>query len=232
MATMKIGKGPGIRLTAGASILAAARAIDTRFVKARLAAFERAHRAYADAQQKVDNAEAQLSAAQGRLGERDAVQDEAVEALAVALVADGQPRLNPFAAFAAPAPTAIMRLPVADETKAVHALVSAVQRNKSVTKPTLQAAQDLDKAACAVEQALAPLAALEAAVRTARHTRDAVGQTWETALAALKRGARAASDDGAPQLYATLFERPTRPTNNGKSTPAPTAAPAAPASAA
>ncbi len=50
MATMKIGKGPGVRLGAGASILAAAKAIDTRLVKARLAAFERAHGAYGAAQ--------------------------------------------------------------------------------------------------------------------------------------------------------------------------------------
>jgi hypothetical protein len=232
MATMKIGKGPGVRLGAGASILAAAKAIDTRLVKARLAAFERAHGAYGAAQRKVDAAEGQLSAAQSRLSERDAVQDEAVETLARALVADGQPRVNPFATFGAAAPTAIMRLPIMEETKAIHALVAAVQRNKKLSKPTLQAAQALDKAVHAVEQALQPLDALDAAVRAARHTRDAIGQTWDTALAALKRGARAAADDGAPQLYATLFDRPSRPVaKNGKPAPPPTAAaaPLAPA---
>ncbi len=180
----------------------------------------------------MDAAEGQLSAAQSRLSERDAVQDEAVETLARALVADGQPRVNPFATFGAAAPTAIMRLPIMEETKAIHALVAAVQRNKKLTKPTLQAAQALDKAVHAVEQALQPLDALDAAVRAARHTRDAIGQTWDTALAALKRGARAASDDGAPQLYATLFDRPSRPVaKNGKPAPPPTAAaaPLAPA---
>jgi hypothetical protein len=70
--------------------------------------------------------------------------------------------------------------------------------NKQVTKPTLKTAQDLDKAARAVEQVLLPLDKLEVALREARQTRDAVGQTWETALAVLKRGACAACDDGAP----------------------------------
>jgi hypothetical protein len=32
-----------------------------------------------------------------------------------------------------------------------------------------------------------------------------LGQGWESALAALRRGARAAADEGAPDLYATLF---------------------------
>lgn len=222
MATMKVGNGPGTRLQAGAAILAAARAVDTRLVKERLAAFEHAHRAYAEAQRKVDGAEGQLSAAQSRVGERDAVQDEAIETLARALVTDGQPRLNPFGAFGAPSPAALRRLPIAEETKAIHVLVAAVQRQKQVTKATLQAAQDLEKAVRATEQALAPLDKLEAAVRDLRQTRDAIGQTWENALAVLKRGARAASDDGAPQLYTTLFDRRSRPAaKNGKPAPVP-----------
>ena len=35
--------------------------------------------------------------------------------------------------------------------------------------------------------------------------RDAVAQGWESALAALRRGTRAAGDEGAPDLHATLF---------------------------
>ncbi len=52
---------------------------------------------------------------------------------------------------------------------------------------------------------------------------------WATALAALKRGARAAADDGAPTLYAALFDRPGR--SNGKasrSKPEPVPPPAPP----
>ena len=96
MARSKRKNGSGTRLQIGAGVLSAARAIDTRLVKGRLGRFERAHRAYVAAQRKVDAAESQLRSAQARLAECDAVQDEAVETLARALVADGQPRGNPF----------------------------------------------------------------------------------------------------------------------------------------
>jgi hypothetical protein len=56
-----------------------------------------------------------------------------------------------------------------------------------------------------VEQALAPVANLQESVRDARRMQDAVGQGWESALAALRRGTRAAADEGAPELDATLF---------------------------
>src|SRR5436309_2391929 len=100
MARSKRKNGSGTRLQIGAGVLSAARAIDTRLVKGRLGRFERAHRAYVAAQRKVDAAESRRTA-QARLAECDAVQDEAVETLARALVADGQPRGNPFEAFAA-----------------------------------------------------------------------------------------------------------------------------------
>src|SRR6266550_3689661 len=56
----------------------------------------------------------QLRSAQARLAECDALQDEAVETLARALVADGQPRGNPFEAFGAPAPGTLTRLAFAE----------------------------------------------------------------------------------------------------------------------
>ena len=205
MALSKRKNGSGTRLQIGAGVLSAARAIDTQLVKGRLGRFERAHRAYVAAQRKVDAAESQLRSAQARLAECDAVQDEAVETLARALVADGQPRGNPFEAFGAPAPGTLTRLVFAEEAEAVHALVAAAQRSKGVSKATLQAAQTADKAARVVVQALAPVAKLQDTVRDARRTRDAVAQGWESTLAALKRGARAAADEGAPDLYPTLF---------------------------
>ena len=204
MARSKRKNGSGTRLQIGAGVLSAARAIDTRLVKGRLGRFERAHRAYVAAQRKVDAAESRRTA-QARLAECDAVQDEAVETLARALVADGQPRGNPFEAFGAPAPGTLTRLVFAEEAEAVHALVAAAQRSKGVSKATLQAAQTADKAARVVVQALAPVAKLQDTVRDARRTRDAVAQGWESTLAALKRGARAAADEGAPYLYPTLF---------------------------
>ena len=211
---------PGNRLDTGTAVLAAARAVDARLVKARLAKFERANGAYAAAQRKVEAAEAELRAAQVRLSERDVDQDEAVESLARALVTDGHPRANPFTEFGDLPPAAVMKLPFAEEVKAVRRLVAAVQRDKSVGKAALLAAQAANKAAQSVEQALAPVAKLQIAVREARRTRDAVGQTWESALAALKRGTRAAADDGAPELHATLFGRPSR-VGKRESKPAP-----------
>ncbi len=205
MATRSRVTSPGLRLQIGASVLSAARAVDTHLVKDRLDRFARVHRTYVNAQRKVDTNESQLRAAQAHLAECDAVQDEAVEALARALVADGQPRGNPFDTFGAPAPGTLTRLPFAEEATAVHQLVAAVQRGKAASKATIQAAQAAEKAAQVVEENLGPVATLQETVRDARRTRDAVGQGWESALAALRRGARAAADEGAPDLYPTIF---------------------------
>jgi hypothetical protein len=215
----RITKGsPGMRLQLGASVLSAARAVDTSLVKDRLARFERVHRTYVTAQRRVDAAETALRAAQARLAECDAIQDEAVEILARALVADGQPRGNPFDTFGAPAPGTLMRLPFTEETEAVHRLVAAIQRSKGASPATLEAAQAGDKAAAAVAQAMAPVEKLQEGVRDARRTRDAVAQGWESALAALRRGARAAADEGAPDLYPTLFPAVGRTTTKTKTT--------------
>jgi hypothetical protein len=227
MATLKLGSNVASQLDAGASIVAAADTVDTRLIKPRLSAFGGAQRTYKAAHEQVQAAEAHVTAAQMRLGELDVDQDEAVTALAAALIVDGQRRTNPFNVFGVPAPGKLMELAVADEAKAVHQLVAAVQRGKGASKPTLQAAQAAEKAARAVEQALAEIEKLQGSVRAARHRRDAVAQAWATALAALKRGARAAADDGAPTLYATLFDRP-RPakTKSAKPMPAPVPSPA------
>jgi len=223
MAIKKVGMSPGGRLETGAAVLAAAEVINSKliqFIKPRLLEFSAAHRSYVDAQAKVDAANIKFRAAQAELGRCDAEQGEVVEALAGTLCADGQPRSNPFAAFGAAAPFNIKRLPSADEAAAVHELVAAIRRGKNLSKATLEAAAVADKAARAVEAALAPLAKLEEAARNARHTRDAIGQTWETTLAVLRRAARTAEDDGAPGLYAALFGRLGRATKRRSNTDA------------
>lgn len=223
---------PGLRLQLGGSVLSAARAVDTRLVKDRLGRFARMHRTYVGAQEKVDTAESKLRAAQARLAECDTVLDEAVETLAGVLCADGAPRGNPFDAFGAPSPGTLMRLPFAEEAEGVHQLVAAVERSKGASKATLQAAQAAEKAAKAVEEALVPIAKLQDNVRDARRARDAVGQGWESALASLKRGARAAADEGAPDLYPTLFPPVVRAVTKNKGTEeAGPAAPPTPAAA-
>ena len=126
---------PGLRLKIGASILSAARAIDTRPVKERLGRFEREHRRYVEAQQKVAAMELKLRAAQARLSQCDADRDEAVEGLACALVGDGHRIRNPFAAFGALSPSKLARLPFADEAEAVHRLVAAIRAVTKAKKP-------------------------------------------------------------------------------------------------
>ena len=218
------------RLETGAAILAAAKVVDTDLVKPRLAAFASVQRSYTEAQRQVDAAEALLKEGQIRLARRDAEQDEAVEGLARALVSSGQPRANPFAAFGAAAPSGVKQLIPAVEAKAIRQLVAAVQRHKPLNKATSQAAQAAEQAARQVEAAQLAVDKREEALSHARHARDDVGETWETALAALKRGARAAADDGAPGLYTALLggqRRSTRKTSKPSPAPAPTPAPAA-----
>ena len=208
-------------------------------MKGRLADFARAHRKYVVAQRAVEAAEAKLRAAQTRVTQRDGAQDAAVEALARALVADGLSRRNPFEPFGAAAPGTLTRLAFAEEAQAIHELAAAVQRRPESSKSTRHAAEAADKAARAVEAALAALPNLQEAVRSARHTRDALGKDWETALTALKYAARAAVGDGAPKLYATLFppvvrggvkkaEEESPETDNGTEAPAAADAAAAP----
>jgi len=208
--------------------LTAAKSVNTRPVQARLEAFDRAQRAYAAAQGKVDAAEAALHAAQAKVAQRDGEQDEAVDGLARALITDGQSRVKPFAGCGGPTPAALMHLPAAEEARQIHALVTALQRNAGLSKAAQQACEVADKAARAAEKALARIEALQAALSQARQARDALVQRWENTLAALKRGARAAIDDGEPYLYTTLFGHAAR---NGKHAPdnPPTPAPPVPA---
>jgi hypothetical protein len=147
MATISANGGPKAQLEAGASILDAASTVDTRLIKSRLVAFERAQRLYHDAHQAVLDADGQLTAAHAALAGCDAAQDAAIEALAGALGADGQRRTNPFAAFGAPAPGKLKMHSAADKAAALQALVTAVQRDKNHSKQTLQAAQKADSAA-------------------------------------------------------------------------------------
>lgn len=224
MATISANGGPKAQLEAGASILDAASTVDTRVIKARLAAFERAQRVYHDAHQAVLDADGQLAAAHAALEGCDAAQDAAIEALAGALGADGQRRTNPFAAFGAPAPSKLKLHAAADKAAAVQALVAAVQRDKNRSKLTLQAAQKADSAARAATQAVAEVRKAQAAGREARHARGDAAKAWETELAGLKRGARAAIDEGAPHLYVTLFDRKATPApRKAKPTPTPPA---------
>jgi hypothetical protein len=205
MAYKSQGMTPGMRIKLGASVLAAARAVDTKLVEARLTAFERAHRGYVSAQRRVGTAESHLRAAQVWLAACDRLQDDAVETVARALVADGKPRGNPFEELGVPAPGTLKQLPIAEEAQAVHALVAGVLRLTEASAATREAANEADTAARTAEEALAPMAKLQDDVRDARRMRDALARDWDAALAALRRGCRSAADEGAPHLYGALF---------------------------
>ena len=77
----------------------------------------------------------------------------------------------------------------------------------------------------AVEQALAPLDTLTAAVRDARQMRDATTQAWEIAYEALRRDAQAATAEGAVGLYQALFPSAPARTARRKPKPSPAASP-------
>jgi hypothetical protein len=205
MATLTGGSGSGTRVAAGALVLARAKQQDTKTVKDRLAAFAAAHAKYAAAEAKVSAADDALGAAQQKVADADVTQDDAVEALAKALVGDGHKRDNPFKQLGYPSPSVVAKQGYGDEAKTVTALAAKVAKTKGLSKTSLAAADAAKRAAAGVTKLLPARDAAEAARKKAQTARDALAQPWETAFAALKRGAKAAADEGAPALFQALF---------------------------
>lgn len=213
------------RVVTGDAVLTRATTTDTRAVKVRLAAFSKAHAALVRAQSVVDGAEAKLAAAQASVADADVTQDESVDALALALVTNGQPRISPFRGLSSYAPTTLKKLGYADEAKLVRALTKKVRARKSSDAAVLRACGVAEKAAAKVVAALAKLPALEASVVAARARRDALSLPWERDFGALKRAARAAADDGAVGLFDALFATTAPAPRRTRKTPAPAPAP-------
>lgn len=201
------------RIKKGAAILTAAQVVDSKAVKARLNAFAAAHTAYADAQRKLDEADALLRAEQARLA---AVEPAALDSLKRALITDGQAIGNPFAVFGAPSSSAIKTLPLPEKAQVLRDLAKAVQRRTTVSAAVLSAAQAIEQLANELDPATGALGSLRDEVVKARQVRDVLAQNWDTTLAALRRGARAAVDEGAPNLYAALFAPSRRSTKKVK----------------
>lgn len=201
---------PARRLRLGADVLSAARVVETHPVNERLARFETAHRRYVATQDDVTTGEQRLRVA--RIGFRTARGDldRAVDDLARALIADGAPRLNPFAGFGAPSPGQLSRLAVEKATKSVDRLVAVLRRARSITQQTSTAIAAAERATRAIEKAVRDIERVEDELRIARTLRDAHGHAWHSAFTALRHGARAAADEGAPRLYAMLFAPPRR----------------------
>ncbi len=143
-----------------------------------------------------------------------------MDTLASKLVGDGLPRKNPFAPLGFKPPAVVQRMGYAEEAKEVLKIATKARKVKGASKETLDAAKDAERSARAVTHALGPIPALKEAYKAALLKRDALAQPWETAFAALKRGARAAEDDGAKGLFAALFERPAKPRKRKQAKPA------------
>jgi hypothetical protein len=221
MATLQSGYSPGTRIDTGDSVISASASVNTKSIAKRLGAFKTAHAAYRAADAQVKKAMDALQKQQAKVAEADVDQDDAVNELATELPRDGLPRVNPFKPFGAPAPSVLCGMGYSDEAQAVLRLEKAVLKRKGLSSGSIAAAKN--GAACAkkVLAALAPIAKLEKSRSEAITRRDALAQTWETAFAALKRGARYAEDDGAAGLYAALFDRPAKPSGKKKAKPAP-----------
>lgn len=207
METLQSGSSPGTRIAAGDSVFHAADSVDTKAVAAKLAGFKKAHGAYVTADAGVKKAGEALQKQQAKAAEADVVQDEALDDLAVALPADGLPRVNPFKPFGAPSLTALQGLGYAEEARKVLDLEKAVLKHKGVSKGSIAAAKAAGKAALRVQAELDAIPKLELARTAAINRRDALALGWEAAFAGLKRAARVADDDGAMGLYGALFTR-------------------------
>lgn len=215
MRTLTIGHNPASRITAGDAVLAASKTIGIQAIAKRFGLFAKTHRSYLAAQKKVDAAEEKLRAAQARVGECDAEQDDAVYALATVLAGLGLPRTNPFRPLGFEAPSVIAKMGYGVEAKRVIELVAAIGKRKDLAK-AVAASKRAKAGALSVQGALKKVPPLKKACDEARTAREALAQPWETAFGALKRAARAADDDGGTELFATLFERTAAPKGKRK----------------
>lgn len=206
MNTLQSGHSPGNRIEAGQQLVERAKAVKPTAVKPRFTAFASIHKLYAAAHAKVGKADRALQKQQAKLAEADVLQDEAVARLAAKLPADGLPRTQPFKPFGFTRPSALQQREATAEAKLLQKLAAAVLKHKGASAATKAAANAALKAAAGVLGASAPIAKLTSARTSAMHARDALEQAWETAFAALKRGAKAAEDDGAKGLFAALFD--------------------------
>jgi hypothetical protein len=220
----RYGRGPGERLQLGAAILANARVVDTAPVKRRLQGFATAHRNYVAIQNKIQAVDADLHGAMAKAARRGKELDAAVEALALALAIDGHPRAKPFAALGGAAPSDVRQVANQEKPQTVHRLAEAALSSRAAGRTTCEAARAADQAADKLQAAQAAIGPLKATLGELRRQRQTLGQPWNRALAALRREARSAEDDGAVGLYRALFGSGTAATRQNDK-PAPTPAP-------
>lgn len=208
------------RIEAGDRVLARAAQHDTRPLKKRLTEFTRVHVALVKAQRTVQTAEDKHAALLDVLAEHDVDQDAGVDALAVALIAEGQPRLQPFKGLGVASPSEVRREPFVAEARTILKLATRLSKRKltPATKSALKKVTDSAKRVIAADERAS---AAETAVRDAREKRDALILPWSRAFVTLKRAARVADDDGAKGLYPALFHAAAAKPRKAKPAPAP-----------
>jgi hypothetical protein len=206
MPTLKAAQTPGNRVEVGDTILERAKNHDTAVVKARLTAFAAVHGRYVKASEAADAALANWRAALAVVAERDVDQDDAVDALALALANDGASRTAPFKGISAYSPSRLKALASEAEAKALRKVAANAAKRRGASKDTLDAARRCVAAAAAVESSQRKAEKPLAAYHKALASRDAWERPWEAAFVSLKRGARFHDEEGtAKGLYAGLF---------------------------
>jgi len=210
---------PTNRIETGKAVLDAAQVIDTSLVATRLANFAAIHQAYVDAQSVVDTAQNDLSTAMARVTAADTALDAAIDDLVFPLMYDRRQRRNAFAPFGVDAPSVVIHMNPAEKAKTIITLVAAIKNDAELSASSQEAAAAAEVAALALQSALEPGGAIDAALRKARSNRDALADQWDDALKMLRRGARVAADEGASDLFAILFGRTERGHKRTKTAP-------------
>jgi len=203
---------PGARLRNGTSLLTRSAVIDSTPIAARLQPFATLHHQYTTAQSAVVAARAAVAEHHALLVTRDADQNQAIDTLARALVLDRYrtARLRPLAAYSNRPPSLLKRMAAGAKARAIQKLVLAIERDTSLSAQSHAAAAALARAAADVDAARRTVAHFEDVLRREIIHRDALGDQWDAAYAAVKRRARYAAIDDAPELYAFLFGKPRR----------------------
>lgn len=198
---------PGTRREIGQRVLAAAAVVDTKPVRAQLAAFAKAHAAFVRAADKVSAAELVRDGAHAGVAAADVAQDSAIDGLVLALVAAGAPRLSPLKGLSTYAPSDLKALATTKEAKELQRIVGLVTKQGASTPALRRATKAAGEASAAVLKTVVSVVPRERLYQESLAARDALSQPWETALAYLKRAARVADDGGAAGLFAALFQR-------------------------
>jgi hypothetical protein len=210
----------GTRKEVGNLVLAAAKVTDTKPVRLRLSAFAKAHGAYVKAADKVAAAEAVRDAAHATVALGDVTQDASIDALVLALVTAGQPRLSPLKGISTYTPSDLKTLATQKEAKELQRITGVIAKRPGLTPALKKANKAAADASAAVLRSIVSVVPRERLYQESLAARDALSQPWETALAYLKRAAKVAEDDGATGLFATLFQRNAEAPKKKKKAPA------------